>query len=331
MRIQHDCWHLRSVTLHLTKSVFRVREDHGGLSFNLRSPSFKTLGRKRPRSHRVKAALGPRRGGRWCEGSPDGGGGQQRGQCRGPGGRDPGPRLIPGAPRAGQCPPPSRILRGDDTRDGETGRREPVPPSDSDAGPETPGPFVAPPRHVVRVPGRRARAATGSARSQSAAISRCARPGRRRRPRVCVRVALAAPLSWGPGALLPATGLSLMHNLGTRSATGLLRDEQRGRGRVCFQNAQTLLQSGLTGRELRKRGKTTCSLRPLVPGLQRRCGRTQAPPGPGEGPLHADGGEASLTFPARAGQPARCQFYFIHQTTGSMRTGAVLTAFVYGK
>ena len=52
----------------------------------------------------------------------------------------------------------------------------------------------------------------------------------------------------------------------------------------------SFLQSGLRGREVRQRGGTTCSLRLRVRGLQHRCGRRTGPPGPGEGPFHADWG-----------------------------------------
>ena len=71
---------------------------------------------------------------------------------------------------------------------------------------------------------------------------------------------------------------------GTRTASGLLRDEQRGRGqRVCFQNSRVDLAAsapppGLGGREMGKReGETLCSLGPRVPGLQGRCGRRTGP------------------------------------------------------
>lgn len=243
------------MTLHLTKRVFRVREDQGGLPFNLKSPSFKTLGRKRPRSHRVKAALGPRQGGQWCEGSPEGGGGQQRGQRRGPRGRDPGPRLIPGAPRAGQCPPPAGSSAVT-TR--ETGRREPAPPSDSDAGPKTPVPLLGRRTHrgdspPTTHPGTGVSAlSVGSCRSAAARRPR-SRPGARGRrpeargvnppplpasgaPGVAVGVASVSGsrsrLRWagGPASMLPATGLGLLHSLGTRRATGLLRDGREGGG-----------------------------------------------------------------------------------------------------
>lgn len=153
------------------KSVYSESGRTTEVGHSLKSSSFKTLGRKRPRSHRVKAAPGPR--GEVSVQRPEGGGGQQRGQRRAPGARDPGPRLIPGAPRAGQRPPPSRILRGDDTRDG---RREPVPPSDSDAGPETAGSAGAP---TARRPPRRL---TPGLASQARSVG--SRPPRRRpRPR----------------------------------------------------------------------------------------------------------------------------------------------------
>ena len=170
----------------------------------------------------------------------------------------PGTATHPWGAARRAVPAASRILRGDNTRDGETGRREPAPPSDSDAGPKTPGPLLGRRTHrgdspPTTHPGTGVSAlSVGSCRSAAARRPR-SRPGARGRrpeargvnppplpasgaPGVAVGVASVSGsrsrLRWagGPASMLPATGLGLLHSLGTRRATGLLRDGREGGG-----------------------------------------------------------------------------------------------------
>lgn len=199
----------------------------------------------------------------------------------------------------------------------ETGRREPVPPSDSDAGPETAGPLLGRRTHrgdgpPTTHPGT---GVAGAERRKLSTVARRPRPrpgarGRRpearggsppplpgwRVPRVAVGLASAAGsrsrLRWagGPASLRPATGLGLLHGLGTRSATGLLRDEQGGRGQSVFTKFPDFPAGGTEGPGSAEERRDHLPPPPACPRPPAPGWTPRRPPWTRRGPLHADGG-----------------------------------------
>lgn len=205
----------------------------------------------------------------------------------------------------------------------ETGTREPVPPSDSDAGPETAGPLLGRRTHRGDGPPT-THPGTGVAGAERRKLSTAARrprprPGARGRrpearggsppplpgwrvPRVAVGLASAAGsrsrLRWAGARPRcgPPPGWASCTAWGRGARPACCGTSREGGGRVCLQNSQTFLQAGLRGREVRKRGETTCPLRPRVRGLQLRGGRRTGPPGPGEAPSTRTGGVSDLPW-----------------------------------